>query len=114
VVGDSDSPALDAMGLLRDRARVTNVARLEVLTDALDRLRDGVLDEEQRLTARRAAHSLVGSAGTFGFGEASHLGRSLEALLDEAGEPERAVVRAAQGLELVAALRVALDGRTPS
>lgn len=113
MVGDSDSPALDAMALLRDRARVTNLARLEVIGDALDRLRDGVLDEEQRLTARRAAHSLVGSAGTFGFGEASRLGRSLEALLDEAGELERAEVRAAQGLELVAGLRVALDGQAP-
>lgn len=114
MVGDSENPGLDAMALLRERARVTNLARLELLTDALDRLRDGALDEEQRLTARLAAHSLVGSAGTFGFGEASHLGRSLEALLDEASEPERAEARATQGLELVAALRVALDGQTLS
>ena len=112
--GDSEQRTLDAMASFRDRARVTNLARVEVIADALDCLRGGVLTQEARLTARRAAHSLVGSAGTFGFGEASHVGRALEALLDDAGGSEGAHVRAARGLELVAELRGALTDATGS
>ena len=72
-----------AMVAFRDRARATNLARTEVIAEALQSLQDGELLEEARLTARRAAHSVAGSAGTFGFGVASQLGRDLEALLDK-------------------------------
>jgi HPt (histidine-containing phosphotransfer) domain-containing protein len=103
-------PLDEVMEAFRDRARVSNLARLEVIADALDRLRGGVLPDDVRLTARRAAHSLVGSAGTFGLGEASQLGRGLEALLDEADGPTGTDARAEGGLELVASLREALTG----
>lgn len=109
--------ALPAMAAFRDRARVTNLARVEVIADALHRLGDGGLADDARLTARRAAHSLVGSAGTFGFAEASRLGRTLEDLLSEADgteDTDDAQVRARQGLELVARLREALtDAKGP-
>ena len=104
--------ARQAMASFHDRARVTNLARAEVIADALDRLRGGVLTEDGRSTARRAAHSLVGSAGTFGFGEASQLGRALEALLDEADGASDRQRRAERGLELVEGLRGALTDAT--
>ena len=99
------------MASFRDRARVTNLARVEAIADALDRLRGGVLAEEVRLTARRAAHSLVGSAGTFGFGEASRsaarwrrYGRGRR----HRGHPGQSQ----RGLELVEGLRGTLTGAT--
>ena len=99
-----------AMAAFRDRARDTNLARVEVIEEALGHLQSGVLREEARLTARRAAHSLVGSAGTFGMREASELGRTLEAILDDATGAVGPQVRAGRGLELVTLLRVALGG----
>ena len=107
---DSQQRALDALTSFRHRARVTNLARVEVIAEALDSLRRGVLSEEARLTARRAAHTMVGSAGTFGFAEASRLGRTLEAVLDEANGTDGTQERAQRGLELVAQLRGALTG----
>lgn len=114
-----------AMVAFRDRARATNLARTEVIAEALESLQGGELLEEVRLTARRAAHSVAGSAGTFGFGAASQLGRDLEALLDEVEgvdevdgvevdgiEATRA--RAARGLEQVARLREALTAAPPT
>jgi HPt (histidine-containing phosphotransfer) domain-containing protein len=104
--------ALPTMASFRDRARVTNLARVEAIAEALHRLGDGALAEDDRLTASRAAHSLVGSAGTFGFGEASRLGRTLEALLCEVDGTEDTKVRAQRGLGLVAQLRAALTAGT--
>ena len=100
--------ALPAMASFRDRARLTNLARVEVIADALHRLGDGGPADDARLTARRAAHSLVGSAGTFGFGEASQLGRALESLLDEADDAEDGQVRPQRRLDVVERLREAL------
>ena len=107
--GAEAKPPLDAaMAAFRDRARDTNLARVEVIEEALGHLQGGVLREDARLTARRAAHSLVGSAGTFGMREASELGRTLEAILDDASGAVGPQVRADRGLELVTRLRVAL------
>ena len=104
------APMDAAMAAFRDRARDTNLARVEVIEEALGQLQRGVLREEARLTARRAAHSLVGSAGTFGMREASELGRTLEAILDDATGAVGPQVRAGRGLEVVTRLRVALGG----
>ncbi|WP_195908172.1 Hpt domain-containing protein [Nostocoides sp. HKS02] len=103
-----------AMAAFRDRARATNLARAQVIAEALQSMHDGELVEDVRLTASRAAHSLAGSAGTFGFAAASQLGRDLEALLDGVDEPARVddaevtQARAARGLAQVAQLREAL------
>lgn len=107
---ESAGAALDAMAAFRERARATNLARVDLIAEALDRLGNGVLTEDARLTALRAAHSVAGSAGTFGFTEASRLGGTLEALLGEAHGAEGSGVWAQRGLELVAGLRVALAG----
>ena len=111
---ESAGAALDAMAAFRERARATNLARVELIADALHHLGNGVLAEDARLTARRAAHSVAGSAGTFGFAEASLLGHTLEALLDEKADGAQGsdAARAREGLAVVARLRVALAGRT--
>lgn len=96
----------DAMAGFRERARVSNGARAEVIARALQALLDGDLPEDMRLHARAAAHSLAGSAGTFGFPLASRLGRDLEALFETIDADPQARARA--GLEQVALLRQAL------
>ncbi|HEV7148926.1 MAG TPA: Hpt domain-containing protein [Pedococcus sp.] len=113
--GEADQRALaaeramaGAMAGFRDRARATNLARVEVIADALIAMREGALDDDLRVGARSAAHSLAGSAGTFGFAEASELGRALETLLGAVDDPEAPAVRAEGGEQLVARLRVAL------
>lgn len=95
-----------AMAGFRERARISNGARAEVIAQALQALLNGDLPEEMRLNARAAAHSLAGSAGTFGFPLASRLGRDLEALLDTIDDDPQAQART--GLEQVALLRQAL------
>ena len=102
----------NAMGALRDRARVTNLTRVEVIAVALAAMHDGGLPEEARLGARGAAHTLAGSAGTFGFDEASELGRTLEALLDDVAGTKDMRDRAQRGLGQVALLREALADPT--
>lgn len=96
----------DAMAGFRERARISNGARAEVIAQALQALLDGNLTEETRLIAHAAAHSLAGSAGTFGFPLASRLGRDLEALFDTVDADPQAQARA--GLEQVTLLRQAL------
>lgn len=110
---EPDRAMEDAMAGFRDRARASNLKRVEVIADALSAMREGALDEEGRLGARGAAHTVAGSAGTFGFAEASELGRALEVLLDAVKDPDPEdpadrTVRAERGLELVARLRTAL------
>jgi hypothetical protein len=67
---------LPAMRGLRSRARVTNLARAAQLETALERAASGRLDEAGRAQAVAVAHQLIGSAGTFGFADASR--RALE------------------------------------
>lgn len=105
---EAERAMADAMAGFRDRARATNLARVEVIADAVTAMRAGALDEELRVSARGAAHTLAGSAGTFGFAEASELGRALEALLDGVDDLEDPTVRAERGGQLVARLRLAL------
>jgi hypothetical protein len=67
-----------AMRDLRSRARVTNLARAGQLDSALDRAADAALDEAGRAQAVAVAHQLIGSAGTFGFSEASRRAAELK------------------------------------
>jgi len=59
-------------------ARRANLARSEVLAQALQLLTEGRLGADQRAAAQAAAHSIVGSAGTFGAHRASELAALLE------------------------------------
>ena len=62
-------------------ARQANLARAEVIGEALTALAEGELGEGRRMAARDAAHQVVGSAGTFGAHRASELAGSLESYL---------------------------------
>ena len=85
----------DAFQALARRAWESNRARAAELNDVLARWRGaGELTDEQRERGRAVAHSLRGSAGTFGHDRAADLATELEELLvATAEEPELAVVQ---------------------
>lgn len=106
--GEQGGDVADAMTALRVRSVARNLERVELVAEALERLRDGVLDPQDREEARRAAHSVAGSAGTFGFARATVLARSVESLL-VGPEPPDPQVAAESGLSQLAELRAALS-----
>ena len=61
-----------------ERYRHSAADQLAVLDRAFAALAGGTLEEGLRREAERAAHKLIGSAGTFGFERASDLARDLE------------------------------------
>ncbi len=65
-------------------ARSANLSRADRLSEALAEVAAGSLDESGRREATEVAHQLVGSAGTFGFAEASHLAGEIERYFVEA------------------------------
>lgn len=60
------------------RYRDSLAAQLDVIDDAALAALAGPLDSERRAQAHRAAHKLAGSAGTFGFAEATTIARQVE------------------------------------
>lgn len=85
-VEDPDEGLSGVLGDLAASARRSNLARSQVLADALRAVADGQLDDTQRQQAVAAAHQLTGSAGTFGHHRASELAAALEAYFaDPAG-----------------------------
>lgn len=62
------------------------LVQLEVLAGQLE---DPARQSEALTALERCAHSLAGSAGTFGFTGLGEVARSLELLLDEEGAAER-------------------------
>lgn len=106
--GDQAEDVEDAMTALRVRSVARNLERVEVVAQALEWLRDGTLDADAREEARRAAHSVAGSAGTFGFARATVLARSVESLFvgEEPADPQAA---ANAGLSQLEELRAALS-----
>jgi hypothetical protein len=74
--GDSTASINEAMAAFRARSLATNRRRIATTADVLEAMRDEILSGDRRMAARDAAHSLAGSAGAFGFAEASQLGPS--------------------------------------
>ncbi|GAA2106896.1 hypothetical protein GCM10009841_26490 [Microlunatus panaciterrae] len=70
--------AQNALEAIAERALQTNLARVTELEDAVMATLEGRLDAEQRQSAKRAAHQLAGSAGTFGYPRSSELSERLE------------------------------------
>lgn len=66
------------LSALATRARRTNLDRAADLRSALRRAAVGGLDVEGWSVAEQTAHQLAGSAGTFGYRQASELARDLE------------------------------------
>jgi HPt (histidine-containing phosphotransfer) domain-containing protein len=58
--------------------RAAVLERVGLIERAVTALAVGELDEQLRVNAQRAAHSLIGSVGTFGFIAASEAARKLE------------------------------------
>jgi len=108
------------MGLVRDRSssadtlvgvweqyRPAMLERVGLIERAVGALTAGELDEELRAGARRAAHTLAGSVGTFGFASASRAASALELVLADP-TPEQAPALSA----LVVAVRSGLEGES--
>jgi HPt (histidine-containing phosphotransfer) domain-containing protein len=87
---------------LSRRARRSNLARAQQLQVTLQAAGGGGLVQEERRKAAALAHQIMGSAGTFGYPEASELAARLEAML-LTGEQHDDVQNAA-ALGLLAAL----------
>ncbi len=75
--------------------------RIDTIERALDALAEGRLDPELACDSQRAAHTLAGSVGTFGFVQASHAARAIELELEHPRR-DRALVLAALLLEVQA------------
>ena len=88
------------------RARASFAEELAAIDAAVNRLKTGALDEPEQRAAERAAHRLAGTAGTFGFPEATEPARRLEVAFTHPLHPE-SVHRLATD---AAALRRILDG----
>lgn len=71
------------MADLWERHRGTNLERVAVLEDLALATFEGDVDDNARSLARREAHKLAGSLGTFGFHDGSRLARAIESLLDD-------------------------------
>ena len=87
---DPDDALRAILAELAVSARRSNLARVDVLAEALDAVEQGRLDETTRSAAVQAAHQLVGSAGTFGAPEASRLAAALEQYLGQGDAPDPA------------------------
>jgi len=75
---EPDDALASVLAALAISARQANLARSDVIAEALTAQAAGTLTEDQRAAAQHAAHQLVGSAGTFGAQRASELGALLE------------------------------------
>jgi HPt (histidine-containing phosphotransfer) domain-containing protein len=88
VAEDRLRAAVESIG---DHARSVNLDRADRLSRALAAVAAGAWDEATRREAIDIAHQLVGSAGTFGFPEASQLAGEIERYFVDAdlGDPVR-------------------------
>jgi len=94
----SASDLLDAYQALARRAWDTNRARSVELSAVLaEWQQSGTLADDQRERARVVAHSLRGSAGTFGHAEAAESAGELQELLSAEGAPSIDVVASLVG-----------------
>jgi diguanylate cyclase (GGDEF)-like protein len=100
----TSSPA-DALRAVWEEHRADALERLSLIERAVVALAAAGLDEQLRVEAQRAAHSLIGSVGTFGFVSASEAARELELQL---ADPVAA--RAPAMSRLIAAMRRDLEG----
>jgi diguanylate cyclase (GGDEF)-like protein len=83
------------------------LAGVDVLERAIGDALAEELGEERRQAARREAHKLAGSVGTFGFSQASERARELELALEPEGGP--ALEQLPRMADLVVAIRAELE-----
>jgi diguanylate cyclase (GGDEF)-like protein len=102
--GDDVAAAVRAIWI---RRRPEVLARLDVIEGAVAALAAGALGDDQREDARREAHKIAGSAGTFGHPASSALAGELEAAFAAPGAAPAAAARLA---EQVQSIRTDLTG----
>lgn len=98
----------DALRAVWQEHRAGALERVGVIERAVSALTAGELDEQLRVQAQRAAHSLIGSVGTFGFTHASEVARELELELTDP-VPARAPAMS----KLISIVHSELRGQTP-
>ncbi len=98
----------DALRAIWREHRAAVLERVGLIERAVAALAAGELDEQLRVEAQRAAHSLIGSVGTFGFIAASDAARKLELEL-VAPVPARAPALST----LIAEVYAELQGEVP-
>jgi diguanylate cyclase (GGDEF)-like protein len=74
----SKSSLEDALRVVWQEHRMDVLEHIALIDRAAEALQTGELDEQRRADAKRAAHMLAGSIGTFGFVSASEAARELE------------------------------------
>jgi PAS domain S-box-containing protein len=100
---------LAAIAAVWDRLKPRVEEQFRVIEQAIVGLNTQTLGAEQYQQAKREAHSLAGSLGTFGFAEGSRLARQIEQQL-QADVLNRVVVEQLQ--TLMSALRRAVDDKS--
>jgi DNA-binding response OmpR family regulator len=91
-----------------EQCKDKSFTQLVVLEEVVTASKGGLLKEGLRQQAERAAHSLSGTLGTFGFSEASRRAREIERLLQQS--PLLETAQAEELAALAAALRREMEG----
>lgn len=98
--GDAPDPARsgdgDRLAAIVAQARLSVARRVFILRAVTDTLAAGPLDDGRRAVAKHEAHTLVGTAGTFGLTRISELASELEELLYRWADDEPDHSRAGQ------------------
>ena len=89
-----------ATDALWQHAQRTELARAAVISSAVAALLEGRLEEDERALAEREAHKIAGSAGMFGYGQASDIARELETLFADGCTDGAAAVALVEGLRV--------------
>jgi HPt (histidine-containing phosphotransfer) domain-containing protein len=76
-----------SIAALWEQARERALGRVDVVEDAVAALLSGALDPELADSARREAHKLAGSLGTFGMPAGTEHARALELTFEAGAEP---------------------------
>lgn len=86
--------------------------RLSILEQAVAALQVRKLTQQEKQKAEREVHTLIGSLGSFGLDEASHLSRQIQQLLKREESITQSEIN--QLLQLIATLRQHLEASSPS
>jgi two-component system, OmpR family, response regulator len=81
-----------------ERTKGASLERIATLSDSMQLLATGTLDEESFLRAIQSAHKLAGSLGTFGFDEESQQARQIELGLQDQHETGKTIAPSQQRL----------------
>jgi diguanylate cyclase (GGDEF)-like protein len=113
MTGGLDAGYSAAVRELWDQARPAALERVDTIDDALASLMAGGLGDDERASAKREAHRLAGSLGTFGLRAATPPAAALEDAFDVLPPIERAPELAQHALELRRLIEAGEGGAAP-